>query len=78
MQNEFKENRYDSFEQLDDTLEAVYPKVVNKVLDGKGSYVKKIEGGVVVVDCLRESDFHMYYGEDNKTMQEGQTVGIPF
>ena len=36
-------------------------------MKGKGSYIKKLEDGVDVIDSLKECDFSMYYmGEDGK------------
>ena len=68
-QNEFKETEYDSYEELHDTLFKKYPSVINKILKGKGSYVKKVirveNDGVDVIDKLGESDFYMYYTGDD-------------
>jgi hypothetical protein len=62
-QNEFKEMVFDTYEELHDTLHKRYPSVINKVLDGKGSYVKKKHDRCDVIDSLKESDFYMYYTE---------------
>jgi hypothetical protein len=59
-QNEFKEAEFASYEELHDALYKKYPTVINKILDGKGSYVKKKPDRCDVVDSLKESDFYMY------------------
>ena len=51
---EFNGKRYD--ESIDSVLKK-YPRVIAHILDGEGSYIKKMENGQVsVVKCLKSSD----------------------
>ena len=64
--NEFNQYTFKSYEDLDDVISEKYPLVINKVISGKGSYCKKINGSenkVDVVNELKLSDFTMLYTE---------------
>ena len=67
--NEFNQYSFQSYEDLDDVISEKYPLVINKVIAGKGSYCKKINGYENKVDTVNElkmSDFTMFYNADNK------------
>jgi hypothetical protein len=67
--NEFNQYSFRTYEDLDDAISEKYPLVINKVIAGKGSYCKKVNGNENIVDVVNKlemSDFAMFYKEDNK------------
>ena len=60
-QHQFKEQKFESLDELKETLQQHYPKVIARILHGEGSYIKKGVDTVDVVKKLGSSGFNMYY-----------------
>jgi len=70
--NEFNNKVYDSYDTLDDEIKNKYIKVIGKVIDNEGSYIKKLNDGYYsIVKKLGISDFTMYFycDETNKKIK---------
>ena len=70
--NELNQYSFQSYEDLDDVISEKYPLVINKVIAGKGSYCKKINGSENKIDIINElkmSDYTMFYTQDNKKIK---------
>ena len=72
--NEFRESKWNSYNDMDEALQEKYPKVIAKVLNGEGSLIKKSdEGSYDMVKKLGMSGFSMYYSKPN-----GKKAKMPF
>ncbi len=68
-QNQFKEHRFESYDELTETMDQYLPRVIARVLEGKGSYIKKTTNGVDIVSNLGVSGFTMHYNNDEIVMK---------
>jgi hypothetical protein len=60
-QNKFKEYEADTWEEIHEALGDEYPKVINRILSGEGSYIKKLKDGKTeIVKKLGASDFNIF------------------
>jgi hypothetical protein len=60
-QNEYKEYKFQSWDDAHEVFRNIYPKVIGRVLRGEGSYIKKeANGHVDIVKKLGASDFTIY------------------
>ncbi len=70
-QNEFKEKSYDSWDDMNEEIKTIYPKVINRILHGEGSYIKKGVNGVIsIVKTLGISNFTVYIAGKPKKFTE--------
>lgn len=71
--NEFQGASFDSWESAESKLGLKYPRVINKILKSKGTYIKKSEkGGVDIIPSLKGNitDFNIYIADKTFTLAD--------